>query len=174
MSIQTQCELPLEEAIVDDDSASAESTLRLQQEQVIINKALAILSARHQRGALLSDPESTKQFLRIRLAEQFNEVFGCVFLDNRHRIITIEDLFFGTVNGASIHPRVIVQRALFVNAAALLAYHNHPSGVAEPSQSDRQITKRIQEALKYIDVQLLDHFIVGIDECTSFAQRGLL
>ncbi|MCU7866446.1 MAG: DNA repair protein RadC [Candidatus Thiodiazotropha sp. (ex Lucinoma borealis)] len=143
-------------------------------EQTTIEKALTILSGRHSRGEPLTSPEITKQFLRLKLGESYNEVFGCIFLDNRHRIIQFDDLFFGTVDGASVHPRVIVQKALFCNAAAAVLYHNHPSGVAEPSQADHSITKRITDALALIDVRVLDHLVVTTGECVSFAERGLL
>ena len=149
-------------------------TVVLCSEDELINHALSVLSGRHKKGQLLTKPEDTKEFLRIKLADEHNEVFGCIFLDNRHRIIGIEDLFFGTIDGASVHPRVIVQKALFCNAAAILAYHNHPSGVAEPSRSDEVITNRIKESLALVDIRLLDHFVVGVDECVSFAERGML
>ena len=89
-------------------------------------------------------------------------------------MIAVEDLFFGTIDGASVYPRVIVQKALEHNAVAIVAYHNHPSGVAEPSKADLQITQRIQEALALVDVRLLDHLVVCVGECTSFAERSLL
>jgi DNA repair protein RadC len=89
-------------------------------------------------------------------------------------VIKIEDLFFGTVDGASVHPRIVVERALFHQAAALFAYHNHPSGFAEPSRADLALTARLKEALALVDVRLLDHFVVTVDECCSFAERGLL
>ena len=143
-------------------------------DQSTIEKALAILSERHSRGETLSSPDITKQFLRLKLGESYHEVFGCIFLDNRHRIISIEDLFFGTIDGASVHPRVIVQKALFCNAAAAVLYHNHPSGVAEPSPADRAITRRIQDALALVDVRVLDHLVVTAGACESFAERGLL
>jgi len=143
-------------------------------EEELINHALAILSQRHKKGELLTSPESTKRFLQLKLAEERNEVFGCIFLDNRHRIIEVEDLFFGTIDGASVHPRVILQKALMHNAAAIFLYHNHPSGVGEPTQSDQTITTRIKEALALIDVHLLDHLVVGIEESVSFAECGLL
>ena len=143
-------------------------------EQGIIDHALCILTRWHKPGEVISSPEQTKNFLRIKLADERNEVFGCIFLDNRHRVIAVEDLFFGTIDGASVYPRVIVQKALEHNAVAIVAYHNHPSGVAEPSKADLQITQRIQEALALVDVRLLDHLVVCVGECTSFAERSLL
>ena len=101
-------------------------------------------------------------------------MFACLFLDNRHRVISFEEMFRGTIDGTSVHPRTIVQRALTLNAAALIAAHNHPSGVSEPSQADRSLTRRLQEALALVDVRLLDHLVIGDGEATSFAERGWL
>jgi DNA repair protein RadC len=103
-----------------------------------------------------------------------HEVFAAIHLDNRHGVLDYEELFRGTVDGASVHPREIVKSALRHNAAALILAHNHPSGLPEPSQADQRITQRIQEAVRYIDVRVLDHLIVGGDEIVSFAERGLL
>jgi DNA repair protein RadC len=99
-------------------------------------------------------------------------VFGCLFLDNRHRVIAFEELFRGSIDGASVHPREVVRRCLAHNAAAVILAHNHPSGVAEPSAADRAITLRLREALELIDVRLLDHFVIGDGKPTSLAQRG--
>lgn len=143
-------------------------------DQKIVAQALAILSYAHRAGQILDSPDETEKFLRLKLAEQKNELFGCMFLTNRHAVIAIEELFFGTIDGASIHPRVIVQKALLHNAAAVILYHNHPSGVAEPSKADEQITQRIKDALALVDVRVLDHIVVSTDECVSFADRGLI
>jgi DNA repair protein RadC len=97
-----------------------------------------------------------------------------VYLDNRHRIIDVAELFHGTIDGASVHPRVVVQQALELNAAAIIFYHNHPSGVAEPSHADEAITRRLKEALALVDVRVLDHFVVTAGESVSFANRGLI
>jgi DNA repair protein RadC len=124
---------------------------------------------------VLTSPEATKDFIRLRLAEEPNEVFGCIFLDNRHRVVAVEELFFGTIDGASVHPRVVVQHALTAhNAAAVIFFHNHPSGVTDPSQADLRITQRLKEALALIDVRVLDHLIVSYEASTSLAERGLL
>jgi DNA repair protein RadC len=103
-----------------------------------------------------------------------NEVFAAIFLDNRHRVLGFEELFFGTIDGASVHPRVVVQRALDLNAAAVIFAHNHPSGVAEPSRSDEALTRRLREALGLVDIRVLDHLVVGSEGIVSFAERGLL
>jgi DNA repair protein RadC len=99
-------------------------------------------------------------------------VFACLFLDNRHRVIEYEELFQGTIDGASVHPRQVVRRALDHNAAALILAHNHPSGIAEPSEADRNITQRLQEALRLVDVRILDHIVVGDGEMRSMAEMG--
>jgi DNA repair protein RadC len=122
----------------------------------------------------LSKPDETRDFLRLRLADYRNEVFGCLFLDNRHRIIAVRELFQGTIDGASVYPRVVVQQAMEVNAAAIVFFHNHPSGVAEPSHADEAITRRLKDALALVDVRVLDHFGVSAGESVSFAERGLL
>ena len=126
------------------------------------------------RDAPLSSPGLTRRFLSARLRAYPHEVFACLFLDNRHRVIAFEELFTGTIDGASVYPREVVRRTLEHNAAAVIFAHNHPSGVAEPSQADRHITRRLTEALALIDVRVLDHFVVGDEEAVSFAERGLL
>jgi DNA repair protein RadC len=123
---------------------------------------------------VLTSPESTRQYLRARLRNLQHEVFACLFLDNRHRVIEYKELFRGTIDGASVHPREVVREAMRANAAAVIFAHNHPSGVAEPSQSDLRITQRLKDALALLDVRVLDHFIVGEGGGTSFAERGLL
>jgi len=140
----------------------------------VVMLAMKLLELRHRPGKALSSPEETRTFLRLRLAEHCNEVFGCLFLDNRHRIIAVRELFHGTIDGTSVHPRVVVQQALEANAAALVFYHNHPSGVAEPSRADEMITRRLKEALALVDIRVLDHFVVAGGESVSFAERGLL
>ena len=132
------------------------------------------MEARLRRDGPFTSPNHTRRYLEARLRGRANEVFACLFLDNRHRVIAFEELFHGTVDGASVHPRVVARRALAHNAAALVCAHNHPSGVAEPSRSDRAITARLRDALALVDVRLLDHFVVGDGECVSFAERGWL
>lgn len=144
------------------------------EQKAIINLALDILAARHAPGNNLTSPTETTAYLRIRFADYKNEVFCVIFLDNRHRVLTFEEMFQGTVDGASVHPRVVVQRALEINAAAVIFAHNHPSGIAEPSHADEQITQRLKDALALVDVRVLDHIVVGVTETTSFAERGLL
>ena len=125
-------------------------------------------------GSALANPRATREFLRMRLRDLPHEVFCCVYLDNRHRVIGFEELFRGTIDGASVHPREVVKQALARNAAAVILAHNHPSGVAEPSQADELITRRLKEALALVDIRVLDHLVVGDGVCESFAERGLL
>jgi DNA repair protein RadC len=125
-------------------------------------------------GSVLSNPRATREFLRMRLRDLRHEVFCCVYLDNRNRVIAFEELFRGTIDGASVHPREVVKEALAHNAAAVILAHNHPSGIAEPSQADELITRRLKEALALVDIRVLDHLVVGDDSCESFAERGLL
>ena len=125
-------------------------------------------------GEVLANPRATRDFLKIQLRGLAHEVFACLFLDNRHRVICFEEMFRGTIDGASVYPREVVKRALQLNAAALILAHNHPSGVAEPSQADRNITRRLAEALALVDIRVLDHIVVGDGELVSFAERGLL
>ena len=125
------------------------------------------------RGDALSSPADTRRFLSARLRDYPHEVFAVLFLDNRHRVIAFEEMFRGTIDGASVHPREVVRRSIAHNAAAVILAHNHPSGVAEPSASDAQITRRLKDALSLVDIRVLDHLVVG-DEVVSFAERGLL
>jgi DNA repair protein RadC len=126
------------------------------------------------RSDVLSSPGKTRRFLRYHLQEQRREVFCCLFLDSQNALIRCEDLFWGTLDGAAVYPREVVARALQLGAAAVILAHNHPSGVAEPSQADRRITQRIQAALALVDIRVLDHLIVGRGEPYSFAEGGLL
>jgi len=144
------------------------------EKQSVITLAMKVLAIKHRAGRVLSKPDETRDFLRLRLADYRNEVFGCLFLDNRHRIIAVRELFQGTIDGASVYPRVVVQQAMEVNAAAIVFFHNHPSGVAEPSHADESITRRLKDALALVDVRVLDHFVVSAGESVSFAERGLL
>ena len=125
-------------------------------------------------GPSLSSPRATRDFLVAKLRDLEHEVFCCLYLDKRHRLIHFEELFRGTIDGASVHPREIVKLALQRNAAAIIIAHNHPSGIAEPSQADELITQRVKEALALVDIRLLDHIIVGDGVSVSLAERGLL
>jgi DNA repair protein RadC len=127
-----------------------------------------------ERGNPLTDPAATRKYLLAKLRDMPHEVFSCLYLDNRHRVIAFEELFRGTIDGASVHPREVVRAALKHNAAALIFAHNHPSGVAEPSDADRRLTRRLSDALALVDIRVLDHFVVGDGEVASFAERGWL
>lgn len=127
-----------------------------------------------ERKHKLRSAKDTEQFLIANLSEHQQEVFACLFLDNKHRIIRFEKLFHGTINTTSVHPREIVRRALYHNAAAIIFAHNHPSGIASPSLADEQMTSCLVAALKLIDVTVLDHFIVGDNKISSFMKMGLL
>ncbi|WP_025806319.1 RadC family protein [Pseudomonas chlororaphis] len=145
------------------------------QQQAVIEQAILLLESRlFQRGEVLKTQKAVEQFLQLKLAASQREVFALLFLDSKHRVIAFEELFHGSINSTSIHPRVVMQRALHHNAAAAILAHNHPSGVTEPSQADRSITSRLKELLELIDVQVLDHFIVGQGNPFSFAEAGLL
>lgn len=125
------------------------------------------------RTALVS-PRDSAAFLKAQLAHRPYEVFACLFLDNRHRVLAFEELFRGTLDGASVHPREVVRASLRHNAAAVILAHNHPSGVAEPSAADRNITRQLRDALQLVGVRVLDHLVVGAGEPTSMAARGLM
>ena len=126
------------------------------------------------RGPVLSCSNSVRVFLRNELGGHLREIFGCLFLDARHRFIRFEVLFLGTLDRASVHPREILRRSLELNAAALILAHNHPSGIAEPSASDIALTRDVTELLAKVDVRVLDHLVVGDVSEVSFAERGLI
>ncbi|AVV34410.1 MAG: JAB domain-containing protein [Cobetia sp.] len=137
------------------------------------------LSRRHlesllMRGAALTSPLLVRRYLSSHLRDLPHEVFAALFLDSQHRVIRFETLFTGTLDAAAVYPREVVKRALALNAGALILAHNHPSGVAEPSEADRRITQRLEEALGLFDIRVLDHFVVGDGEVVSFAERGWL
>ena len=141
--------------------------------QAVLEMGRRHLFEQLQRGEALGGPDDTRRYLSARLRDYSFEVFACLFLDNQHRVLAFEELFRGTIDGASVHPREVVRRALELHAAALIFAHNHPSGIAEPSQADRRITERLKDALSLVDIRVLDHFVVGA-EVVSFAERGLL
>ncbi len=125
-------------------------------------------------GHAIRSPADTERYLSAKLRDLPHELFCCLFLDNRHRVLAFEALFRGTIDGTSVYPREVVKQALAVNAAAVILAHNHPSGVAEPSQADERITRRLKSALELVDIRLLDHFVIGDGQCTSLASRGLV
>ena len=133
-----------------------------------------LLAAELARGALVSDPDAAGRHFVQRLRHQPREVFAALFLDTRHRALAFEELFAGTIDGAEVHPREVVRRALAHNAAALIVGHNHPSGNPEPSAADRALTGRLRQALELVDIRLLDHFVIGDGPPVSLAARGWL
>lgn len=126
------------------------------------------------RGNPLESPGTTQRYLKTVLRDHAHEVFACLFLDTRHRVIAYEELFHGTIDGATVYPRVVAEKALRHGAAALIVAHNHPSGIGEPSLADQAITRRLKEALALLDIRLLDHFVVGDGHPVSMASRGML
>lgn len=126
------------------------------------------------RGNPIESPEVTEQYLKSVLRDHPHEVFACLFLDTRHRVIAFEELFHGTIDGATVYPRVVAEKALRHGAAALIAAHNHPSGVSEPSLADQAITRRLKDALALLDIRLLDHFVIGDGRPVSMAARGMI
>ena len=140
--------------------------------QAVLEMARRHLAERLRRDSALESPQAVRDYLKAQLRHEHHEVFGCLFLDSKHRVLAYEALFRGTIDGASVYPRQVVKRALAHNAAALILTHNHPSGVAEPSQADRVLTARLKDALALVDIRVLDHFIVGDGEPLSMAERG--
>jgi DNA repair protein RadC len=130
------------------------------------------LAAGLERGEALTDPVAAGRYFAQRLRSRPHEVFAALFLDGRHRALAFEELFTGTIDGAEVHPREVVRRALAHNAAAVIVGHNHPSGSAEPSAADRTVTARLKQSLTLVDVRLLDHFVIGDGAPVSMAARG--
>ncbi len=141
--------------------------------QAVLEMAKRHLQERLRRGDAFTDPAGARQFLQQQLRHRDVEIFACLFLDTRHRLIEFSELFSGTIDGASVHPREVVKKALALNAAAVILAHNHPSGIAEPSVADQRITQRLKDALALVDVRVLDHIVVG-DDCVSMAERGMI
>jgi len=142
--------------------------------QAVLELARRYLEETLQRGDAIQSVADTHRYLMAKMRHHPHEVFAALFLDNKHRVIQYEELFFGTIDSSSVHPRQVVKRALYHNAAAIIVAHNHPSGVAEPSRADELITLRLKEALALLDVRLLDHVVVGDGEVVSLAERGVI
>jgi DNA repair protein RadC len=142
--------------------------------QAALEIARRYLQESLQQVDVLANPQDTRCYLSMRLYGHVREVFACLFLDTANRVIRYEELFHGTINSATVHPREIVRRALSYNAAAVILAHNHPSGIAEPSAADKYVTEQIKQALNIIDVRVLDHIVIGDGKVVSFAERGLL
>jgi DNA repair protein RadC len=142
--------------------------------QAALELGRRFLAEKLARGEALNSTHDTKAYLQACLRDRHQEVFCCLFLDNRHRVLAFEELFRGTLNGTAVYPREILRRALALNAAAVILVHNHPSGVAEPSRADELLTTRLKDTLSQIDIRLLDHLVVGDGEMVSFSERGLI
>lgn len=140
--------------------------------QAVVEMTQRYLAEVIQKEDALTSPEHTKRYLTSVLRDRPREAFYILYLDNQNRVMNDEILFEGTIDAANVYPREVVRRSLEVNAAALILAHNHPSGIAEPSQADRRITRRISDALALVDIRVLDHFIIGDGEIVSFAERG--
>ena len=143
-------------------------------QQATIREAIGILESRLRATKAFTKPSDVKHFCQLQIAQEKDEHFCCMFMDSQHRLIAFERLFRGTIDAASVYPRVVVRRALELNAAAVIFTHNHPSGIPEPSTADIKITQRLKEALGLIDVRVLDHVVVGLDGTSSMAESGLL
>ena len=161
------------------DRASILAEEGLGDARLAVLQALPLLARRYFEqslpvGACIRNPADTEAFLLSRLRHLGHERFCCLYLDNRHRVLRFDELFRGTIDGTSVYPREVVKEALSVNAAAVILAHNHPSGVAEPSQADERITRRLKSALELVDIRLLDHLIIGDAGATSLASRGLI
>nr|WP_210532434.1 DNA repair protein RadC [Pantoea ananatis] len=148
--------------------------IKLIQLRAVAELAKRFFASQLARENTLDSPLATRQYLQTLLAEQEREIFVVMFLDNQHRVITARQMFSGSINSVEVHPREIVREALKINAAALIIAHNHPSGRAEPSQADRDITVKICEACRLVNIRVLDHLVIGRGESVSFTERGWL
>lgn len=142
--------------------------------QAVLEMARRYFAEELRRGDALTSSDATRRYLTAQLRPYAQEVFACLFLDTQHRVIEFRELFRGTIDGASVHPREVVKSALGCNAAAVIFAHNHPSGIAEPSEADRHITRQLRQALALVDIRVLDHVIVGDGAGYSFADHGLI
>ena len=140
----------------------------------VLAAARRLLAQQFRRGCSLNSPALVREYLRLHLGPREHEMFCLILTDSRHRLLARVELFRGTIDGASVHPREVVKEVLKHNAAAVILAHNHPSGVAEPSQADELITQRLREALALVDVRVLDHLVVAGDQVVSFAEKGML
>ena len=139
----------------------------------VVDTAKRAINRKFRRGQAFTSPKVVEEYLSVKLGYQDHEKFVALWLDGRHRLLAYAELFNGTIDGTSVYPREVVKQALAINAAAVVVAHNHPSGVAEPSTADENITRRLKQALELVDIRLLDHLIVG-EHCVSLAARGLL
>jgi len=147
---------------------------RLADSETVIAEAKRHVAMKFKRGVPLTSPDAAKEAIQLQLCELDFEIFGCLFLDQKHRLIKMAELFRGSIDGTSVYPREVVRAALNNHATTTLFFHNHPSGDPTPSDADKAITKRLKAALGLVDIRVLDHFVVGSEGVFSFAEAGLL
>ena len=161
--------------VINDSCLESLSDISVQNEDWIVQQAIVLLERRvFKAGPRLERPAAVRDYLRLKLVAEPNEIFVVVFMNSMHDVLAVEPMFHGTINATSVYPRVVLQRALQLNAAAVIFAHQHPSGSTEPSNADRLLTEQLKTALALIDVRVLDHFVIGQGTPYSFAESGLL
>ena len=161
--------------VINDSCLESLSEISVQNEDWIVQQAIVLLERRvFKAGPRLERPAAVRDYLRLKLVAEPNEIFVVVFMNSMHDVLAVEPMFHGTINATSVYPRVVLQRALQLNAAAVIFAHQHPSGTTEPSNADRLLTEQLKTALALIDVRVLDHFVIGQGTPYSFAESGLL
>ncbi|MBX6066562.1 MULTISPECIES: JAB domain-containing protein [Pseudomonadota] len=161
--------------VINDSCLESLSDISIQNEDWIVQQAIVLLERRvFKAGPRLERPAAVRDYLRLKLVAEPNEIFVVVFMNSMHDVLAVEPMFHGTINATSVYPRVVLQRALQLNAAAVIFAHQHPSGSTEPSNADRVLTEQLKTALALIDVRVLDHFVIGQGAPYSFAESGLL
>ena len=161
--------------VINDSCLESLSDISVQNEAWIVQQAIVLLERRvFKAGPRLERPAAVRDYLRLKLVAEPNEIFVVVFMNSMHDVLAVEPMFHGTINATSVYPRVVLQRALQLNAAAVIFAHQHPSGTTEPSNADRLLTEQLKTALALIDVRVLDHFVIGQGAPYSFAESGLL
>ncbi|WP_312451463.1 RadC family protein [Stutzerimonas nitrititolerans] len=161
--------------VINDSCLEPLSDISVQNEDWIVQQAIVLLERRvFKAGPRLERPAAVRDYLRLKLVAEPNEIFVVVFMNSMHDVLAVEPMFHGTINATSVYPRVVLQRALQLNAAAVIFAHQHPSGTTEPSNADRLLTEQLKTALALIDVRVLDHFVIGQGTPYSFAESGLL
>ena len=161
--------------VINDSCLESLSDISVQNEDWIVQQAIVLLERRvFKAGPRLERPDAVRDYLRLKLVAEPNEIFVVVFMNSMHDVLAVEPMFHGTINATSVYPRVVLQRALQLNAAAVIFAHQHPSGTTEPSNADRLLTEQLKTALALIDVRVLDHFVIGQGTPYSFAESGLL
>ena len=161
--------------VINDSCLESLSDISIQNEDWIVQQAIVLLERRvFKAGPRFERPAAVRDYLRLKLVAEPNEIFVVVFMNSMHDVLAVEPMFHGTINATSVYPRVVLQRALQLNAAAVIFAHQHPSGTTEPSNADRLLTEQLKTALALIDVRVLDHFVIGQGAPYSFAESGLL